>query len=664
MNLQARRPHAPAALGAIATAVALAYAPARAEGDEDIQRLVTPDSMVRLGIGHVGNGNLRYGQYNGLADTKSSTLADFDLVQRDNATGTWLRAGGRNLGLNTREVRLGYERQGDWGVSLDYGRTPRLEPLYIATGLSGIGTATQALRGQPVRDVVLSTERDRVTFGFDKNLARHLDFQLRLRNEEKNGSRLFGRGTGEFLAEPIDSRTQQFEATLGYVEGNLQLLGGYYGSSYANHNQVLDVATGTDIALAPDNASHQVFIGGGWRLSPGTRMTFKLAYGRGTQNEKFYVAPDFPGNTATSLNARVDTTQAQLGITARPLPGLSLLANLRYEDRDDKTPRVQFMPASSGRDGYNTPFSRTTSTGRLEASYQLPAGLRMTGGADVEQRKRSVLAIRQASWREKNDETTYRIELRRSLADTINGAVTLLHGKRDGSGYLPANNNAAADVIDPIHFADRSRDRVRVTLDWVPAEALSLQLLLDQSKDTYDGRPLGPEHGKAHVWSLDGGYTFSEDWQGTAWVTNDEARIQQSTISGANGATLPAQTWQAQLRNRGEAAGIGVRGKPGGKFEIGADLQYARDTNAYNLVATLPAAAVLPNIVTTRSALRLFGQFALQPNLALRVDLGLDRYRTNDWTWTGWTYADGTTVRQEPRGKANFVGVSVEYRQW
>jgi MtrB/PioB family decaheme-associated outer membrane protein len=656
-------PSAPA-LRVLAAALLLAFGRAGAAESSEIHALITPETTVRLGVASVDGGNARFGQYSGLSESRVYGLADFSLVQRDDATATWLRASGRNLGLASREAAFGYERQGDWGVALAYSRIPRLEPLVFTTRLSGIGSASQAQQGQAAREVRLSTTREQLSFGFDKTLARHLDFQLRLRNEEKNGSRLFGRGSGEFLAEPIDSRTQQFEATLGYAGADLQLLGGYHASTYLNRHQVLDMAAGTDISLAPDNQSHQVYLAGGYRFTPATRMTFKLAYGRGTQNETFYAAPDFPGNTQTSLNARVDTATAQLGLTSRPLPGLNLLANVRHEDRQDKTPRVQFLSASTGRDGFNTPFSRTTTASRLEASYQLPAGLRVTAGAELEQRDRTVLAIRQASWREKNDETTYRVELRRSLGESLNGSVALLRGRRQGSDYLPANNNAAADLIDPIHFADRERDRVRLSLDWVPTEALSLQLLVDESKDRYDGRARGPESGRSHVWSLDGSYTLSDDWQLTAWASNDETRMQQSTLSGANGTAVPAQTWTAQLLSRGEAAGLGLRGKPTAGIEIGADLQLARDKNAYNLAATLPTAALLPSINHTRSTLRLFGQYALKPNLALRVDLGLDRSTSDDWTWTGWTYADGTTVRQEPHGKTVYLGVAIEYRQW
>lgn len=661
-------PRGPLAHHAVAAAALLALAPfgapVFAADVDEITALTRPESSIRLGAGHVSDANQRFGQYTGQGEKGAYGLLDIDYLTRDNASGTWVRAFGRNLGLPSRELRLGYERQGDFNASIDSTRIPRDEPLVFTTGLAGIGTGIQVINGTARRDVTLGTVRDRVTVGFDKQLPGRFDLQVRLRHEEKDGTRLFGRGTGQFLVEPIGSRTHQVDAALGYTGDQLQVTAGYYGTLFSNRHNVMDVSTGTDIALAPDNQSHQLYLSGGYTLVPGTRASFKLSYGRGTQSESFYTKPDFAGNLQTSLHARVDTTAAQLGLTSRPLPGVTVLANLRYEDRDDKTPRHQFLAATTGRDGFNTPFSRTTTAGKLEASVQLPQAFRLTAGVDHDDRKRSVLAIRQASWRERNDETAYRLELRRSLSDTLNGALSVVRSKRGGSDYLPANNNAAADLIDPLHFADRDRDRVRLSLDWVPVEAASLQLMVDDARDTYPGRPLGPESGKARFWSVDGSYNFSDTWQAVAWASNDDTRITQSTNTGASGATLPAQTWQARLRNQGDAAGLGLRGKPSPRLEVGGDLQYSRDRNAYDLVATMPAAARLPDITSARKAIKLFGQYAWQDNLALRLELGHDQLSTNDWTWTGWTYADGTTVLQSPRGRITSVGVSLVYRMW
>jgi hypothetical protein len=143
---------------------------------------------------------------------------------------------------------------------------------------------------------------------------------------------------------------------------------------------VLDVATGVDIALAARQRVAPAVPDRRLQLLEGPRApNFKAAYTRGTQNANFFTLPTFPGNTRSSLDARVDTTLLQAGFTSRPTRELSFLGDLRYEDRDDKTPHVQFLPPSTGRDGFNTPFSRTP---RRPRRGGLPAAqdIRLIGG--------------------------------------------------------------------------------------------------------------------------------------------------------------------------------------------------------------------------------------------------------------------------------------------
>lgn len=659
----------PMRLRPLVAALLLAYLPAvttapRAEDTELIQ-LVRPETSVRLGALSQDADLPRLGQYGGLRERRVYGLVDFDLVQRDDAEGLWLRASGRQLGLDTRELRGEYSLQGRWGAWVDYSRLVRHEPGVFNTGLDGIGTPTQTISGVPQRDMQLSTRRDRGTLGFDVQLGQAFKVQVQYRHEEREGDRLFGRGSGQFLAEPVNSQTQQLDVLAHFSHESLHLVAGYYGTLFVNRHSFIDVNTGADIALAPDNQSHQLSLAGTYAFTPGTRANFKVAYGRATQHEAFFIAPDFPGNVQTDLAGKVDTTSAQVAVSSRLLPELTLLGNARFEDRDDKTPRYQFLAATTGRDGFNTPFSRRQGTAKIEAQYRLPAGVRLSGGVDYDERRRSVLDIRQASWRERNRELGYRLEARAGLAESLSGALSFVRSKRDGSGYLPANNNAAADVIDPIHFADRRRDRTRLNLDWAPTEAWSVQLLADESRDIYDGRPLGPDIGKARLRSLDTTYTLSEDWQIYGFVTREVNYSAQTTTSGANvGAGVAAQTWRANLRIVGDAMGLGVRARPLAKVTIGADVAASRDRSVFDLEAAVPDAARLPDIRTQRNTLRLYGTYEVDPRLTVRLDLASERLFTDDWTWTGWTYADGTTVQLQPRERAEFVGISLVYRMW
>jgi Putative outer membrane beta-barrel porin, MtrB/PioB len=70
----------------------------------------------------------------------------------------------------------------------------------------------------------------------------------------------------------------------------------------------------------------------------------------------------------------------------------------------------------------------------------------------------------------------------------------------------------------------------------------------------------------------------------------------------------------------------------------------------------------LGDIHTTVTSLKLYGTYALNRQSGVRLDDIYDQYKTDDWTWSRWSYTDaapgGTTVTQDPNQKVNFVGVS------
>ena len=229
--------------------------------------------------------------------------------------------------------------------------------------------------------------------GFDKILPAGWDFTVRFRNERRT-ARVFGRGTTgsvagfagnfEFTPEPINSTTRQLEALVG-VPGK--------SSSSAATTAPCSITSTTaehhgwrsgigdlrqhglhPLGLPPDN-SHQLFLSGGYGFTPTTRGTFKLSYAKAKQDDAFptgAAVPLFPG-VGNNLQGKVDTTLAQVGsCRARYRNSLSR-ADYRYEDRDDKTPVVQYFTGSSTSDGFNEPRSIRTTKGVVEPAISCPA---------------------------------------------------------------------------------------------------------------------------------------------------------------------------------------------------------------------------------------------------------------------------------------------------
>lgn len=688
-------------LSFLAAALACAYGPARAQEAEEVARLTKPSSSVELGIGYVSEDNQRFGQYTGLNEKGGYGLADIDIARRDDLTGTWMRLTGRNLGFDNRELRFEHNRQGDWGYFVDFSQTPRYDPFTVTTTLTGIGTTTQTIAGSATaQQYNLKTERNAVTLGFDKEISKSVGLQLRFRNEEKEGDRLYGQGTfgtWRFLADPIDQTARQLEATVNYTTAGLQLAGGYYGTFFENRNNRLNVvgpalfAGSNEIALPPDNESHQLQLAGGYSFSKATRATFKVAYGRITQNELFANTP--VAGAPLSLNGRVDTTLVQGGLTTRVSPKLSLRADLRYENRDDKTPVFRYFPsqntAGSTNDGTNETRDIKTTSGKLEAKYRLPGNFSLTGGLEYVEKQRNSPPVRSVDFREKTDETALRAELRRSISETLTGAVSAAYSQRRGSDWLPNTGNLVAtttgDLIAPIHLADRDRSTVGLVLNWMPTDPLSLNFRVDASRDEYASRgfnafELGPREGEAQNFSLDAAYVFSEKVQGSAWVQHNvnnyaNAVCQSAAVPNANSCTASAAApaWAADLRNTADAVGLGLLAKLMPKLEFTADAIWSKVRDEMLTSSISPATSIvntgagapLNDINTEVTTLKLTAKYALQRNSAIRLTYIHDEYETDDWTYAYWNYSPadgGTTIRQNPNQKVDFLGLSYHYQ--
>lgn len=263
------------------------------------------------------------------------------------------------------------------------------------------------------------------------------------------------------------------------------------------------------------------------------------------------------------------------------------------------------------------------------------------------------------------------------MSETLTGAISYVYSDRDGSSFqttTQANGALGSNLIAPLHLADRERDKVRLSANWMPVEPLTLQFFVDYADDRYSGRDgsgLGPRKGEARNYALDAAYTFSEKWQANAWYNRNEARADQVTCEGASsGGVCPAgaadPVYSANMRNVSDSFGIGLRGKPNGRMEIGADLSYSDIKDDYEQRATSPMTstlpASLPEITTRLTRFNLYAKYALEKNSGLRLNYIYDRYSTNDWTWTSWVYVDGTRLSQDPNQKVHFIGVSYYYR--
>ena len=416
---------------------------------------------------------------------------------------------------------------------------------------------------------------------------------------------------------------------------------------------------------------------------------------RATQDEGIPVGPGVltSATAPTHLDGRLDTTLLQAGITQRTTNEFSWLASLRHYESDEKTPQHRVVgPACPGCVD-STPLTVKTLSGKLEGTYRFRQGYAVTGGYDYSNQDRNVPVgdfnpagfdnQRYVPWRTEVQENTFRIELRRSLSETLNGRFALSHSKRDGSDYT-RGNEPQVDLINPIHISDRDRNKIKVMVDWTAMQSLTLTFNVDYAQDDYkvsDARPYALIDGTAAAYSIDAAYTINEKWQLTAWYTRDQTeatqRGQRNASTGAGEAVK-----EAHLEDIGDTLGLGLRASLTAKIKAGVDFLYSKMVNKYPESITLVGAgsvfpvsggvtgAPLPDITNKLMRINLHAVYALQKNASLRFDYIYEQWKTDDWSWmfadgTPFTYGtttDGTQVVQAPKQTANWLGVRYIYR--
>jgi len=722
-------------------AIAAAFAPASyAEGD-DVAEFTQPSSSVSVGLGGLtGDKKSRsiFGQYNGMRQDDAVGLFDIDIIRRDENTGTWTTLKGNNLGLDSRDISAGIEKQGDWKIGVIYDEITHREIRSINTANTGVGTTTPTVirvatpgTGQ---DIDLKLRRQGTTLIGEKWLSPSLLFEFNFKNEDKDGARLSGKGydcasyvcTGSpntavknailMQAEPVNTNTKQLDMKIVYSSEAFNGHIGYYGSIFQNENGSVNMtladnflyggngttlnplygaaAGGTSLknvlqlpfALAPDNQAHQVFAAGTYAFTKTTKATFKYAYTHATQDDSFagMGLPSAPAGVG-SLGGELNTNLIQIGLTSKPLQKLTINANIRYEDKDDKTPKYLYNIENTAR-WYNADISSKKLNGKLEASYLLPENFRATIGADYKEQEREVptdISVDKlaglSTVRAKNEELNYRAEISRMMSETLTGSIGYSTGYRRGSDWtslatatygqiLPSTSFTNANF--PLSMADVNREKWKLSVNWMPLEKLTVQFIVESGSDrnvttasptSTWGR--GYRKNGNQLYSVDLAYSLSDNWELTGFASTSRQSLD-----------INHSTYLLSLDNDSDIFGLGIKGKVTPRLNVGANAVYLNDNTRYGLQAAPGSSAAnvnqaaigLPDVSYRQSSFNLYGAYAMDKHSNVRLDLIHQEYKFNEWSWsnngTPFVFADGTTVTMNPNQKVTFLGLTYIYK--
>jgi len=232
-------------------------------------------------------------------------------------------------------------------------------------------------------------------------------------------------------------------------------------------------------------------------------------------------------------------------------------------------------------------------------------------------------------------------------------------------------NNAASGFLSDAVFmpslADRRRDKVRVFSDWQPNKKWTLQFSAEEGTDKFTApSAYGLQETRMSQYGVDFVYAESFNWNFNGYLSQSTQTFNQARYAG----------YLMAFENTSLNVGLGFTGKISSQLQIGGTLSFSDDKSVYaqrldvygsaDSVALLAATGGLPDVTYRQTALKLFGNYALDKRSALRLDFVHQQVNVTDWSWNyngvPFSYSDGTTLTQKQSQSANFIGVTYVYQ--
>ncbi len=713
---------------------------------ETVRELTQMRSEVEVGVGWVSDDSFTFGKYSGLERQGGFAVLDVDLRRRgayDGPDARYWSLTGSDLGLTSRSLGIEHGNQGRYKVFVTYDQLPTFRGDSAQTVFNGAGGANLTLPPgwvaatttagmtqlvPSLTDVDIDHERRRLGVGVDTTFFDAWTFKTRLTRETKDGLKTVGAVIGNsggnpravLIPEPIDYVTQQVDVALSYADRIRQFQLGYTLSLFNNEHDALtwenpyaaiggwDASAGYPtgqgrLHLPPDNEFHQVTASGGYNWSDRTRVTADLALGRMTQDQSFLpytVNPTLAASITqplprSSLDGWIDTTLVTLRIASRPMPNLYWNAHYRYDDRDNKTPRDEYVyiggdsqtqdtGATSSFRRFNEPYSYSERQIKLDAGYQLFWRTDLTAGAEHKEITRTF------SEREDATEITYTLGLNTHPTEWVGTGIRVSRADRHGttyrgeepflSSYDPAYTATVAGGwenhpdLRKYFLADRQRHTLALVATLTPGERWTLGVNTSYRKDDYETSDLGLTKSTINTYTADTSYTPFETVTAYAFYTLELLKSDQDGRQFSGGAVKltqaadPTRDWFAAHRDRVDTIGGGVtKTLLKNTLDLGVDYVYAKSDSEVDVtVGSALTAAPLPDSITRLNSVSLYGKYALTANMALKLQYWFEKFRSTDWAVDDVapnTLANVITLGEDsPDYRVHVVMVSLAYR--
>jgi MtrB/PioB family decaheme-associated outer membrane protein len=432
-------------------------------------------------------------------------------------------------------------------------------------------------------------------------------------------------------------------------------------------NPYTPIVAGADrgqLARPPDNQAHQVVISGG--MQPDKRMQFSgsLALGRMAQDEDLLPATVNPTLATplprTSADAEVDTLTATVRGFYAATERLRLNAELRYNDRDNRTPQDSFIRVTTdvtvSTPRVNLPYDYTDTLYRIGGDYRMDRISTLSLGLDHRRRRRDLQEIDHTV----ENELAARLRSRPRRGVEITGKLAL--ARRDGSDFEPAATTQPPE--NPLHrafnLADRERTSAGLRVSVMPREGATLGANVDYADNDYFNSDIGLKAAKQLDLTVDAAASPREDLVLNGYVGRSLIRHEQ-----AGSQAFAGPDWTARNRDKTDSLGFGAERRalwPG----IDVRGQYAYSRSNGRVAVNGGGTPAFPELAAKLHSLGLYGTWHWRPDTDFKLGYRYERYRDADWQVDDVAPATVPNVlslgQGSPDYRINLLTLSAEYR--
>lgn len=529
-------------------------------------------------------------------------------------SGTRSEIQAKELGSERGDLRLSHRMPGRWQVEAELDTKSHVDTTTAQTDPSDLDKTEQ-----------LKLEREKLGFAA-RYMGGRWGARVAFDNEELSGKQassvsLLGNTTN--IAKPVDSVTRNMVAAVHATGDRWLLEAGYQGSWYDNDILGFAVqAPESALAGAPDNQAQQVFLKGRYQVGS-TRISGRVATGEQKQDADLVTLTGVPAGVEAA-DLKVDTLDAELGLTSRLSSNLTLRAAARYRDRDNDSTLYEFEQIRfgelSGQVEQTQAMDTTKANYRLSADYRLAMGQKLSAGIEYENIERS------ASEREETDETEVWVSYRLSSLELWDLRLKASYGQRDGSRFEAdsVTSSEENDLMRKYHLADRNRTQVVAEIGHTPLPQLSIDLRIHYALDDYDDSEIGLTESEDYGYDLSLGWEPGDAWYlslfgGYQWIDNEQ-------LGSDNG---DYATWSALSSDEFGFAGVSADylGLKAWGVKLSASYQYALSISD----AHTSAPEYLGEYESTSHSVQLRAEYALSDRSAIGLRYQYERYQDSDY---------------------------------